>query len=104
MTKADINIMDELAQAALQTETWFKRIHADPYIQRTENAWTAMVERLGLPFTQEDDLTEAQSGVVNAYVNAAFLYGLHVAHAVQVVSGKPMGVSMAILDRIEGRA
>ena len=103
MTKADINIMDELTGSALQTETWFKRVNADPYIKRLESEWESVVEQLGLPSGKEDDLTGAHFGVINAYVNAAFLYGVHVAHAIQVVSAHPLGVSRAILDRMDRR-
>lgn len=102
MTKADI-LVDELLQAALQAEAWFERVRSDPYIKRTEADWGKVLDSLALAPEDRERLESAESADVNAYTVAAFLYGLHTAHAVQLASREPLGVSEAILTRIEGR-
>ena len=74
MTKKETEMAFCMVESALQTEEWFSRVKADPYITREEAAYTEALISCSLESALDrDELEEACAAVANAYTQAAFL-------------------------------
>lgn len=94
MKKSDLSLAYELLDAATQTDTWETIIAEDPGIQEATERFHAQLDRLGHPkYKPYRDLQESISGavwaLVNAYTQAASLYGYHVSQVLQEATRRP---------------
>lgn len=101
MEKKDLNLMDDLMQAIGETECWWEVQNTDPAIVQAKNilsqhlGWVQQIDKQGA-----ENLDGAIWSLVNAYTNAAILYGIHIATVLHMASSIPSGLSGYILDRI----
>lgn len=94
MTKSDQFLAYELTAAITETDTWDAVVAEDPFIQEATNKFRVVLSRLGHPkFKPYRDLRDAISSatwsLVNAYTQAASLYGYHVSQVLQGAVGRP---------------
>ena len=94
-----IQITDELMQAITQTEHWLSAQEHDPMINQANNRMESLLKRL--PQHWKGMISEAMAEVVNSYCDAAILYGIYLAGALQYGAAHSKNVSQYLLDRME---
>ena len=97
MTKPDLFLTYELMSSIAQTDTWETVKAEDPAILEAEENFFHQVNQLPghmrMPGRYSDRLQGAVWELVNAYVQAATLYGYHVAQVLQGAGRRPQELS-----------
>ena len=87
-------IIDELMNALTQSEMWSNIFGNDPAIMKACNRWNRALERVKelIPRDLYMELSDAESSEAAAIVDAAILFGIHVADAIadHVVLHRPV--------------
>ena len=101
----NMEIINEIVCGIMDTEMWGKIATEDPRIKAAEAEVSTMLTRYcpALPKQQRGKIEEATCEMGSAYADAAFLYGMHIAQALQAVAANPFEYSAYVLDLIKGR-
>ena len=106
MTKTDLFLTYELMSCIIQTDTWEAVMAEDPGIQEATKDYREEVKRLSASLRgaghYEDALSSAVWGLVNAHVQAAILYGYHVAQVLQEAARSPQELAAYMRDTAGG--
>ena len=99
--KVDENLvlMDDILEVIGQSDEW-----EDPRIVAANKALKAEMEALQLPFDEYCGLELAIGQATATVIDAAILYGIHVAFALQDVVGRIPDLSRHIMQRTGGVA
>ena len=94
MTKSDLFLAHELTSAITESDTWEAIITEDPGIVEATEHFHSQLSRLGHPKYKpyrdlREDISSAVWALVNAYAQAASLYGYHVSQVLQEAAGRP---------------
>ena len=95
-------LMDDLISGITQTDEWAAIERNDPFIQSAANALSEALETLreSVPREVVDELQRRADDQAFAYINAAMLYGIHVAIALLDASTRPGDLSRHIMQRM----
>lgn len=108
MNQTDLNLARELIEAAAQTDTWEAIMQTDPGIVEATNKFRVMLSRLSGkyrgPGRYEEDLSSTVWALVNAYTQAASLYGYHVSRVLQEAAGRPQELTAYMRETETGGA
>lgn len=101
----NMEIINEIVCGVMDTEMWGKIATEDPRIKAAEAEVSTMLTRYchALPKQQRGEIENAICEVGSAYTDAAFLYGMHIAQALQSAAANPSEYSAYVLDLIKGR-
>lgn len=107
MEKQKINnmaLVDNIMEVITQTDEWEDIQLHDPRIVAANKALKAEMEALQLPFDEYCGLELAIGQATATVIDAAILYGIHVAFALQDVVGRIPDLSRHIMQRTGGVA
>lgn len=98
-------IINEIVCGVMDTEMWGKIAAEDPRIKAAEAEVSTMLARYcpTLPERQRGKIEDAICEVGSAYTDAAFLYGMHIAQALQAATANPSEYSAYVLSLANGR-
>lgn len=104
--KVDKNLvlMDDILEVIGQSDEWEDIQLHDPRIVAANKALKAEMEALQLPFNEYCGLKMAIGQATATVIDAAILYGIHVAFALQDVVGRIPDLSRHIMQRTGGVA
>lgn len=104
--KVDKNLvlMDDILDVIGQSDEWEDIQLHDPRIVAANKALKAEMEALQLPFNEYCGLELAIGQATATVIDAAILYGIHVAFALQDVVERIPDLSRHIMQRTEGVA
>ena len=104
--KVDKNLvlMDDILEVIGQSDEWEDIQLHDPRIVAANKALKAEVAALQLPFDEYCSLELAIGQATATTIDAAILYGIHVAFALQDVVGRIPDLSRHIMQRTGGGA
>ena len=104
--KVDKNLvlMDDILEVIGQSDEWEDIQLHDPRIVAANEALKAEMEALQLPFDEYCVLELAIGQATAATIDAAILYGIHVAFALQDVVGRIPDLSRHIMQQTGGGA
>ena len=91
----ELATVNDIVEAVVTSEGWDNIQQNDPQISAAEQAFEATIEGCA----DEGAVYDAAMELVGAYVDAAILYGIHVANAIRSVSADPMALSRYIMER-----
>lgn len=95
MDQQQLNIADDIIQALDQTDAWQERVKRDPMIREAEKELSLALGKASL------DVTDAITGAIAAHTQAAMIFGMHAAWALQEVASSPYQLSAQMLKRRE---
>lgn len=100
----NVKSMDEIMGAVGQTDEWLSIQISDPMILDATKNMSVLLEQLKqyAPDRPVDAVEDAAYSLVNAYTNAAILYGIHVADAIRDVAARPCDLSRHVMQRMRG--
>lgn len=95
-----MSIMRELMFSLVQSSEWGQIKRGDPMICESERRFEETKQRImgQLSIDDENDLFEAIQGIVDAYINAAILFGMRTADALREATARPAALSQYNLD------
>lgn len=98
-------IMDEVLGAITQTEIWNNIQLTNPAILAADKQFNDELAKLSDSISKQSILAieSAAIGLTNAFTDAAILYGLQVAIAIQEVTANPNTLAQYIMDRVAAR-
>lgn len=101
----NMETINEIVCGVMDTEMWGKIATEDPRIKAVEAEVSSMLTRYcpTLPERQRGKIEDAICGVESAYTDAAFLYGMHIAQALQAAVSNPSKYSAYVLSLMRGR-
>ena len=91
----ELATVNDIVEAVVTSKGWNDIQQNDPQINAAERAFEATIEGSA----NEGAVYDAAMELVGAYVDAAILYGIHVANAIRSVSADPMALSRYIMER-----
>ena len=101
MNKRDLVLMDDIMSCLDQTSEWINLQRTDSQITKADKDLERCLDRLRTDDPEyAESLYSAMWDVVDAYADAAILYGLHVADVIRTVPAMPGALSQHILDRL----
>jgi hypothetical protein len=97
----NVALVDEIMQAALQTDEYFKMQLEDPALKRTGHDLESIIDGITPRITEKE--RDALETAINMHLNAndrvAFLYGIHTIAAIYDVAGRPCDLSKYVLEK-----
>lgn len=102
----NMELINEIVCGVMDTPMWGKIATEDPRIKAAQAEVSTMLARYcpTLPKQQRGKIEDAICEVGSAYTDAAFLYGMHIAQALQAAAANPSEYSAYVLSLTRGRA
>ena len=91
----ELATVNDIVEAVVTSDGWNNIQQNDPHIKAAEQAFYTTIEGCA----NEGMVEDAALTLAGAYVDAAILYGIHVANAIRSVSADPMALSRYIMER-----
>lgn len=91
----ELAAVNDIVEAVVTSEGWHDILRNDPQIKAAEQAFGAAIEGCA----NDGAIYDAALSLAGANVDAAILYGIHVANAIRSVSADPMALSRYIMER-----
>lgn len=91
----ELATVNDIVEAVVTSEGWNDILRNDPQIKAAEQAFEAAIEGCA----NGGAVYDAALSLAGANMDAAILYGIHVANAIRSVSADPMALSRYIMER-----
>lgn len=96
-----LDIMDNVLGAITDSDSWQEVLCNDPRIEHTQNRFYNSLEKIRSKCGDAlfEEIEDCFLGTINAHIDAAVLYGMHVGKALGVVTDDPCKLNDHILKR-----
>lgn len=101
LNSENLDIMDDIMNALLQTDTYFKMVKSYPRVAEAEQRIESQIERMGLSRGDSEALSSAAFELASAYEELGIIYGMRVATSVKHVCENPTEYGALVLARVE---
>lgn len=91
----ELATVNDIVEAVVTSDGWNDIQQNDPQIKEAEQTFESTIEGCA----NEGAVYDAAMELVGAYVDAAILYGIHVANTIRSVSADPTALSRYIMER-----
>lgn len=95
-----LGIVKEMMSEIGQTDAWIQTQLTDPRILAADDNLRRVAASTGITKAQYNAIEEAACASINAYIDAAILYGIRVAQAIQYATQNPAEYGRYVLNRM----
>lgn len=98
-----LGIVKEMMSEIGQTDAWEQTQLTDPRILAADDNLRRAAASTGISKAQYNAIEEATYALINAYSDAAILYGIRVAQAIQYATQNPAEYGRYVLNRMNAK-
>lgn len=103
MDTTALGIVDKMMSEIGQADAWIQVELTDPRILAADENLKNAIKATGVSKTQFNVIEEAANASINAYIDAAILYGIQVAQAIQYAAQNPAKYGRYVLNRMNAK-